>query len=84
MFESSELGSIEINTNVLGDFTAVTRVNFEQVSNESFFNVLSALAEWTRDVSDNVLAVLLTEYLVEECSRLFVVVVRVLVRVSSD
>ena len=81
---SSELGSIKINTNVLGDFTAITGVNFEQVSNESFFNVLSALTEWTRDVSDNVLAVLLTEYLVEECARLFVVVVGVLVWVSSD
>ena len=53
------------------------------MSNESFFYVLSALAEGTRDVSDDVLAVLFAENLVKECAGLLVVVVGVLVGVPT-
>jgi hypothetical protein len=54
------------------------------VAAESFLDVLSTLAQRACKICHNVDAILLTEDLVVENSRLFVVGVRVLVRVSAD
>lgn len=51
---------------------------------ESVLDVLSALTEGSRDVDDDILAVLLSEDFVEERARLLVVVVGVLVGVPTD
>jgi hypothetical protein len=45
---SSELSSIQVDSNILGEIAAVARINFENVADESLFDVLSALAERTR------------------------------------
>jgi len=81
---SSELSSIQVDTDILGEIAAVPRINFEDVADEAFLDVLSALAERTGQVSDYIFAVLLSEHLVEQSSGLFVVVIWVLVRVSSN
>ena len=54
------------------------------MADESFFDVLTALAQGTSQVSNDVLAVLFSEDLVEKSSWLLVVVIWMLVRVSSD
>jgi len=54
------------------------------VGAEPIFDILAALAEGSRDVSDAVLAVLFAEHTVEELARLLVVRVRVGVRVPAN
>jgi hypothetical protein len=54
------------------------------VGTESVLDVLSALAKGSRDVDDDILAILLSENFVEESARLLIVVIGMLVRVSSD
>jgi hypothetical protein len=74
----------EFDSDELGKIVSVSWVYLVNVAAESFLDVLSTLAERARKICDYVDAVLLTEDLVVENSRLFVVGVRVLVRVSAD
>lgn len=54
------------------------------MTNESLFDVLSALAQRSGKVSNDILTILLCENFVEEGSGLFVVVIGVLVREPAN
>lgn len=72
------------SSNVLGNLGSVTLVNLHEVSAESIFDILTALAEGSRNVGDAVNTVLFAEGLVEESAGLLVVIIGVLVGVSTD
>lgn len=80
----SELGSLDGETDVLGNARSVLSVDLEQVGNETFLDVSAALAESTGNVVDNTLALGVVEDIAEEATGLLVVVVGVVVGVAAD
>lgn len=80
----SDLGLLEDGADLLGDLSAVSGVNLDEVSTESVLDVLAALGKWARNVVDNINTVLLGEHLVEQHAWLLVVVVWMLVWVSAN
>lgn len=80
---SSHLGDFHADSNVLSDSFTVSWVDFVEELDHPFFDVLTALAEWARNVCDDILTVLVTEDLVEKNSRLFIIGVGVLMGIPA-
>jgi hypothetical protein len=80
----SQLGSLNGESDVLGNSRSVFGVDLEEMSNEAFLDVSAALAESSRDVVDDALTLDVVEDLTEEPTSLLVVVVGVVMSVTSN